>query len=72
LAVSRSGPFPKLAGAWIRCAERSGDRLSLGLEGLRRGIWVYAGKIVFTGVAGVEIASERPMSRPPMRAQASR
>lgn len=63
--MSASGVLPALAGAWIRSSQRSGDRLSLELEGLRRGGLVYAGEVVFTGVTDVEIASARPMSRPP-------
>jgi hypothetical protein len=65
LAVNASGVLPSLSGAWIRSSERSGDQLSLELEGLRRGGLVYAGEIVFTGVTNIEIASDRPLSRPP-------
>jgi hypothetical protein len=63
--VSAPGALPALSGAWIRASEQSGDRLSLELENLRRGGLVYAGTIVFTGVTGVEIDSDHPMSRPP-------
>lgn len=65
LAVSASDVLPALSGAWIRSSQRSGDRLSLELESLRRGGLVYAGEVVFTGVTNVEIASDRSMSRPP-------
>lgn len=63
--MSISGVLPALSGAWIRSSQRSENRLSLELEGLRRRGWIYVGDIVFTGVTSVEIASDRPMSRPP-------
>jgi hypothetical protein len=63
--VNASGTLPNLAGAWIRSSERVGDRLRLEVENLRRGGLVYAGEVMFTGVTDIDLASDRPMDRPP-------
>ena len=63
--MSTPGELPDLRDAWIRSSERSGDRLRLELENIRRAGIVHAGSVVFTGVTDVEVTSERPMDRVP-------
>ncbi len=60
LALSPPDRLPRLDGAWVRDSRRSGDRLTLDVEDLRRGPMVCAGEVVFTGVTAVETAYERP------------